>query len=87
MSQSLMERYLAAARTISRLAVGSPPPAMSADTYEAAQDLPQHGRVEALPFGTRGGLYIEHLFPRDAEYDVRIELTGTRGCARTTTWR
>ena len=78
MSQSLMERYLGAARTISRLAVGSPPPAMSADTYEAAQDLPQHGRVEALPFGTRGGLYIEHLFPRDAEYDVRVELTGTR---------
>ena len=78
MSQSLMERYLAAARTISRLAVGSAPPAMSADTYEAAQDLPQHGRVEALPFGTRGGLYIEHLFSRDAEYDVRVELTGTR---------
>ena len=78
MSQSLMERYLAAARTISRLAVGSPPPAVSADTYEAAQDQPQHGRVEELPFGTRGGLYIEHLFPQDAGYDVRIELTGTR---------
>ena len=81
MSQSLMERYLAAARTISRLAVGSPPPAVSADTYEAAQDLPQHGRVEELPFGTRGGLYIEHLFPRDADYDVRVELTGTRNLA------
>ena len=78
MSQSLMERHLAAARTISRLAVGSPPPAVSADTYEAAQDLPQHGRVEALPFGTRGGLHIEHLFPQDAGYDLRIELTGTR---------
>ncbi len=78
MSQALMERYLAAARTISRLAVGSPPPALSADTYEAAQDLPQHGRVEALPFGTRGGLYIEHLFPQDAGYDFRIQLTGTR---------
>ena len=81
MSQSLMERYLAAARTISRLAIGSPPPAVAADTYEAAQDLPQHGRVEALPFGTRGGLYIEHLFPRDADYDVRVELTGTRNLA------
>ena len=79
MSQSLLERYLAAARTISRLAVGSPPPAASADTYEAAQDLPQHGRVEALPFGTRGGLRVEHLFPRDAEYGVRVELTGTQG--------
>ena len=81
MSQSLMERYLAAARTISRLAIGSPPPAVAADTYEAAQDLPQHGRVESLPFGTRGGLYIEHLFPRDADYDVRVELTGTRNLA------
>ena len=81
MSQSLLERYLAAARTISRLAVGSPPPAVSADTYEAAQDLPQHGRVAELPFGTRGGLYIEHLFPRDAVYDVRVELTGTRNLA------
>ncbi len=78
MSQALMERYLAAARTISRLAVGSPPPAMSADTYEAAQDLSQHARVEALPFGTRGGLYIEHLFPQDAGYDFRIQLAGTR---------
>ena len=78
MSQALMERYLAAARTIARLAVGSPPPAVTADTYEAAQDLPQHARVEALPFGTRGGLRIEHLFPQDAGYDFRIELTGTR---------
>ena len=79
MSQALMERYLNAARTISRVAVGGPLPATTSDTYQAAQDLPQHGRVDGLPFGTRGGLFIEHLFPRDAEYDVRIELTGTRG--------
>ena len=83
MSQALMERYLAAARTIARLAVGNPPPAVTADTYEAAQDLPQHARVEALPFGTRGGLHIEHLFPQDAGYDFRIELTGTRGLRET----
>ena len=69
MSQSLMERYLGAARTISRLAVGSPPPAIASDTYQAAQDLPQHGRVEELPFGTRGGLFVEHLF--SAECRVR----------------
>ena len=78
MSQSLLESYLNAARTISRLAVGSPVPATTATTYEAAQDLPQDRRVEGLPFGTRGGLVVEHLFPRDAEYDIRIDLTGTR---------
>ena len=83
MSQALMERYLAAARTVSRLAVGSPPPAVAADTYEAAQDLSQHARVERLPFGTRGGLHIEHLFPQDADYDVRIQLSNARRLAET----
>ena len=79
MSQSLMERYLAAARAISRLVVGSPPPAVASETYQAAEDLPQHGRVEGLPFGTRGGLVIDHFFPQDANYDVRVELTGMGG--------
>ena len=83
MSQALMERYLAAARSVSRLAVGSPPPAVAADTYEAAQDLSQHARVERLPFGTRGGLHIEHLFPQDADYDVRIQLSNARRLAET----
>ena len=81
MSQALMERYLAAARTVSRLAVGTPPPAVSAARYEAAQDLAQHARVERLPFGTRGGLHIEHLFPQDAAYDIRIELVNTQRLA------
>jgi mono/diheme cytochrome c family protein len=79
MSQSLLERYLAAARTVSRLAVGSPPPAVSATTYQTAQDLPQHDRGDGLPFGTRGGLMAEHLFPQDAEYAITVELTGARG--------
>ena len=83
MSQALMERYLAAARSVSRLAVGSPPPAVAAGTYEAAQDLSQHARVERLPFGTRGGLHIEHLFPQDADYDVRILLSNARRLAET----
>ncbi len=83
MSQSLMERYLASARTISRLAVGSPPPATSADTYESAQDESQHSRIEQLPFGTRGGLYVEHLFPQDADYDFRVQLTGMRSVRET----
>ena len=83
MSQALMERYLAAARSVSRLAVGGPPPAVAADTYEAAQDLSQHARVERLPFGTRGGLHIEHLFPQDADYDVRIQLSNARRLAET----
>ena len=78
MSQSLMERYLSAARTISRLTVGTPPPAIDSAIYRIAQDMQQQQQRDALPFGTRGGLAVEHFFPLDAEYLVRMELAGDR---------
>ncbi len=79
MSQSLMERYLAAARTISRMAVGSPPPAVDSVVYRVADDMQQQHRVEDLPFGTRGGLLVEHFFPQSAQYDIRVEVGNDRG--------
>ena len=85
MSQSLMERYLAAARTISRQAVGSPPPAVDSVVYRVAEDMQQQHRLEALPFGTRGGLLVEHFFPQSAQYDIRVEVgneTGLRAAHR-----
>ena len=79
MSQALLERYLVASRAISRLAVGSPPPTTVSETFRAAQDEQQHLRVEGLPFGTRGGMLIDYRFPLDADYDLRIQLSGNRG--------
>ena len=79
MSQSLLERYLEASRTISRLAVGSPPPAPFSETYRAAQDEQQHERATGLPFGTRGGMLVSQQIPLDADYDLTIQLSGTRG--------
>jgi Protein of unknown function (DUF1592)/Protein of unknown function (DUF1588)/Protein of unknown function (DUF1587)/Protein of unknown function (DUF1585)/Protein of unknown function (DUF1595) len=81
MSQSLMERYLAAAKSISRLAVGDLPPAVESKIYRVASDLQQHDRMEGLPFGTRGGTLIQHLFPRNAEYEIKVELSGARASA------
>ncbi len=81
MSQSLLERYLSASRSISRLAVGSPPPTAVSETYRAAQDEQQHERADGLPFGTRGGMLIRHQFPLDADYDILVQLSGTRGLA------
>jgi len=78
MSQALLERYLAAARTISRLAVGSPPPALISDTFRTTQDEQQHDRLERLPFGTRGGILVDYLFPLDADYDIKVELASAR---------
>ena len=77
-SQSLMERYLEASRTISRLAVGSPPPATFSETFRTQQDELQDERASGLPFGTRGGMLVSYLFPLDADYDLRIQLGGIR---------
>ena len=72
MSPTLMERYLSAARKISRLAVGAPVPSPVAETFRIASDLSQDSRMPGLPFGTRGGALIEFNFPEDAEYVVTI---------------
>ncbi len=71
-SPTLMERYLSAARRISRLAVASPAPSPTAETFRIASDLGQDRRMEGLPFGTRGGMVIDHNFPEDAEYVFEI---------------
>ncbi len=71
-SPTLMERYLAAARKISRLAVGSPVPSPIAETFRLASDLGQDARQARLPFGTRGGALIDFNFPEDAEYVISV---------------
>ena len=75
-SPALMERYLSAAKTISRLAVGAPLPAVDHEVYTVVPDAQQHDHVEGLPLGTRGGLAVRHLFPLDGEYDIKVDVTG-----------
>jgi hypothetical protein len=76
LSQSLMERYLSAAKSIARLATGGPPPSRGGSTYRVTPDAEQHERLEGLPFGTRGGTIVRHLFPQDGEYEIKVELAG-----------
>ena len=71
-SPTLMERYLAAARKISRLAVGSPVPSPTAETFRIASDQGQDHHVAGLPFGTRGGMVVDFNFPEDAEYVISV---------------
>ncbi len=71
LSPALLEAYLGAASKISRLALGrveAPTQAM----YRVAADATQNYHVEGLPFGTRGGILIEHTFPVDAEYNLKV---------------
>jgi mono/diheme cytochrome c family protein len=78
LSPALMERYLSAARRVSRLAVGDPaiPASFTSETYTVPITLVQNDRMsEDLPFGSRGGLAIRHRFPLDGEYVIRVRLT------------
>jgi mono/diheme cytochrome c family protein len=81
MSPALMERYLAAAKIVSRSAVGSPPPALTTAIYRVPPELQQHDRQDELPFGTRGGTLVRHIFPLNAEYDLKVGLSNARGAA------
>ena len=74
-SPALLDRYIFAARRISRLAVGDPNIEPTTATYVVPAMRFQDLRMsEDLPFGSRGGIAIRHNFPLDGEYDVRIRL-------------
>jgi mono/diheme cytochrome c family protein len=77
-SPALMERYISAARKITRLAVGQKTVAPVIQTYRQPPLLYQDDRMsEDLPFGSRGGLAVRHNFTADGEYTLKIRLART----------
>ncbi len=76
-SPLLMERYLSAARNISRLAVGSSVITPAIETYLVPTMLTQDEHIEGLPLGTRGGIAVRHQFPLDGEYVIQVRLLRT----------
>lgn len=78
LSPTLLERYLAAARKISRLAIGGQVRSPSGETILIPPDLTQEEHFDELPFGTRGGTAVEFVFPQDAEYEIQMQLTRDR---------
>jgi Protein of unknown function (DUF1592)/Protein of unknown function (DUF1588)/Protein of unknown function (DUF1587)/Protein of unknown function (DUF1585)/Protein of unknown function (DUF1595) len=73
-SPALLDRYLSAARKISRLAIGRQTMTDSV-TYQRGRNWYQDDRMsEDLPFGSIGGVALPYQFPVDGEYSVRIKL-------------
>ena len=70
LSPMLLESYLNAASDISRLAVGNRNAPAVDHTYANSIYVSQHpwDQVEGAPYGTRGGVVVNHVFPADAEY-------------------
>jgi hypothetical protein len=79
LSPTLLEAYLNAAADISRMAVGDRTAVKIDHTYTAPSYVSQHpwDHVPGTPYGTRGGLAVDHVFPVDGEYV--IEVTNTAG--------
>lgn len=77
LSPAHLERYLTAARDISRLAVGDVTlgTAPASATYRVPKLLEQDVRVsEQMPFGSRGGVAVRHYFPLTGEYVFKVRL-------------
>jgi cytochrome c5 len=82
-SPTLLERYLSAARKISRVAVGDPSAPPTVETFRILRGLRQDERMsEEFPFGTRGGIVVHPYFPLDGEYVVKITLGRSFTAAR-----
>ena len=75
-SPATMERYLDAARKISRLAVGDPEMPVMVNIHRLSPEQSQDERIDELSFGTRGGLAVESYFPVDGEYEVKVDVAG-----------
>ena len=71
LSPALLDAYLSAAARVSRVAIGSAA-APTQVTFRLAEDTTQNYHVEGLPFGTRGGMEIDHTFPSDGKYTIKV---------------
>jgi mono/diheme cytochrome c family protein len=71
-SPALLSAYVAAAARISRLAVGDAGASSGIATYRAPRGLVQAEHSDGQPLGTRGGMTVQHVFPLDAEYEIRV---------------
>ena len=74
-SPILLENYLAAAHTISRLAIGDTTLPAAVETIKYAKLLIQDDQMsEDLPFGSQGGGLVRYHFPLDGEYTIKVQL-------------
>ena len=79
LSPTLLEAYLNAAGEISRMAVGNDRAPQINTTYTNPNYISQHpwDHVAGAPYGTRGGMVINHHFAADAQY--HLEMTFSMG--------
>jgi hypothetical protein len=70
-----MEKYLASARRIAHLALGTLKPKISSEKIAPVRGTPDDS-IDALPPDERGGLLFRRYFPFDAEYSFLLQVRG-----------
>ncbi|MGB6219563.1 DUF1592 domain-containing protein [Haloferula sp.] len=78
LSPTLLNRYISAAQKISRIAVGGDQGSPQIRVVRVPADRTQDEHLEGLPFGTRGGVVIDHTFPVTGEYEIDVRLARDR---------
>jgi hypothetical protein len=78
MSPLLVESYLNAAGEISRLAIGDKNTVAYPKIYNNVLYISQHpwDHVPGAPYGTRGGMVVNHVFPADGQYILKMAFQG-----------
>ncbi|MBI4474885.1 MAG: DUF1592 domain-containing protein [Acidobacteria bacterium] len=81
LSPTALESYLNAAAAISRMAIGDRNAPAIDEQYTNSQYVSQHpwDQLEGAPYGTRGGLVVDHVFPADGEYVFSLTFHGGFG--------
>ncbi|MDO8677353.1 MAG: DUF1592 domain-containing protein [Acidobacteriota bacterium] len=74
LSPTLLESYLNAAADISRMAVGDKDAPSIDHTYTNPSYVSQHpwDHIDGAPYGTRGGMVVDYVFPADGEYAIEM---------------
>lgn len=75
-SPLLMEKYMATARRVSRLAVGTVKASAAIERFNPGKG-PALDASDDLPLNLRGGLALKYHFPVDAEYSLLVRVRGT----------
>jgi len=77
-SPLLLEKYIASARRISRLALGTLKPSSAAEKFTPPRGT-ANDAIDQLPPAERGGILFERYFPFDAEYLIQVRIKGNPG--------
>jgi len=74
-SPLLMEKYMATARRVSRLALGTGKLSPALDKFSVPRGAANE-TYDELPLNVRGGLVVRRHFPVDAEYSITVRVRG-----------